>query len=387
MHVNAIIGWNKVRAQATPALMATLASRRPHPATWSAPVRRVGALAPGVALCVAVTAAAMALQGVERRVFGHVWLESLVLAILLGAGVRTAWTPGPLWRAGVVFSAKTLLEVAVVLLGASVSAGAILAVGPFLLVGVVAVVGVALAASYGVGRALGLSPRMAVLVACGNSICGNSAIAAVAPVIGADGDQVAASIAFTAVLGLVVVLGLPVLGAGLHMSGLQFGALAGLTVYAVPQVLAAATPMGAVAVQFGTLVKLVRVMMLGPVCLGLSLVSSRLRAEPDEAAPAVTAGERGEAHRLSLTGLVPWFILGFLALVAVRTLGWIPAPVMPALGAATVGLTIVSMAALGLGTDVRMVARSGPRVSATVVLSLAALGAVSFALIALLHLR
>ena len=70
---------------------------------------------------------------------------------------------------------------------------------------------IAIGASFGIGRALGLPKRMATLVACGNSICGNSAIAAVAPVIGADGDDVAASIAFTAVLGVVVVLGLPLL--------------------------------------------------------------------------------------------------------------------------------------------------------------------------------
>ena len=74
---------------------------------------------------------------------------------------------------------------------------------------------------------------MATLIACGNSICSNSAIAAVAPIIGADGEDVTA---FTAVLGVVVVLALTV---PLHFSGLQYGALSGLTVYAVPQVLAA----------------------------------------------------------------------------------------------------------------------------------------------------
>ena len=83
---------------------------------------------------------------------------------------------------------------------------------------------------------------MAVLVACGNSICGNSAIAAVAPVIGADGKDVAASIAFTAVLGVLVVLGLPLLVPLLRLSETQYGVLAGLTVYAVPQVLAATAP-------------------------------------------------------------------------------------------------------------------------------------------------
>src|SRR5690606_37559890 len=101
-----------------------------------------------------------------------------------------------------------------------------------------------------------------VLVACGNSICGNSAIAAVAPVIGATSRDVAASIAFTAVLGIGMVLSLPLLVPLLDLSETQFGVLAGLTVYAVPQVLAATTPVGALSVQLGTLVKLVRVLML-----------------------------------------------------------------------------------------------------------------------------
>jgi len=99
---------------------------------------------------------------------------------------------------------------------------------------------------------------------------------------------VAASIAFTAVLGVLVVLGLPFLPPLLHLSGLQYGALAGLTVYAVPQVLAATAPVGALAVQLGTLVKLVRVLMLGPVVLMLTLLTRRMRDETDEPAPHLT---------------------------------------------------------------------------------------------------
>ncbi len=237
---------------------------------------RLLALLPGVGLCLAVTGAAYALEAGERAMAGKAWLEALVLAILIGTAVRSLWTPGDRWHEGIAFSAKYLLEVAVVLLGASVSAATILAAGLPLLAGIAGVVASAILLSFGIGRLLGLPTRMALLVACGNSICGNSAIAAVAPVIGADSDDVAASIAFTAVLGVVVVLGLPLLGIALGMSGLAFGALAGLTVYAVPQVIAAASPLGATAVQMGTLVKLVRVLMLGPVCLVLSLVAPRL---------------------------------------------------------------------------------------------------------------
>ena len=343
-------------------------------------------LAPGVGLCTLVTLAADLLQGAERRLCGRAWLESLVLAILVGAAVRTAWTPGLRWRPGVDFSAKVLLEVAVVLLGASVSAATILSVGPALLIGIAVVVVCAIPASYGVGRLLGLPRRMATLVACGNSICGNSAIAAVAPIVGADGEDVAASIAFTAVLGVLVVLVLPLLGVALHMSGLQFGALAGLTVYAVPQVLAATAPLGASAIQVGTLVKLVRVLMLGPVCLVLSLIASRLREETDEPAPHVTAGERPRPGRLALHRLVPWFIVGFLLMIAVRSGGLIPPVALAPMAQAAGLLTVISMAALGLGTDVRVVARAGGRVTAAVVLSLLLLGLLSLCLIHLLHL-
>ena len=136
---------------------------------------------PGLLLCLGVTGAALVLERAEAAAFGATWLEALVLAILVGTAVRTAWSPGARWLPGITFGAKTLLEAAVLLLGASISARMIVAAGPGLIAGIAGVVVVAILASYGIGRALGLPHRMALLVACGNSICGNSAIAAVAP--------------------------------------------------------------------------------------------------------------------------------------------------------------------------------------------------------------
>ena len=144
---------------------------------------RVGRLGPGLLLCLGVTAVATALEAIEARLAGRAWLEAIVLAILVGTAVRTAWTPGKRWTPGIKFSAKFLLEVAVVLLGASVSANTVLAAGPGLLVGIAVVVVLAITASYGMSRLLGLPHRMATLVACGNSICCNSAIADVAGVV------------------------------------------------------------------------------------------------------------------------------------------------------------------------------------------------------------
>ncbi len=336
---------------------------------------------PGVVLCAAVTVVAYGVEAGEQRAFGRAWLEALVLAILIGTAVRSLWTPGPRLRCGIDFSAKVLLEVAVMLLGAAISFRTLAAVGPGLLFGIAAVVALVIPTSFLICRALGLPRRMAILVACGNSICGNSAIAAVAPVIGADGDDVAASIAFTAVLGVLVVLGLPLLGPLLSLSHAQFGVLAGLTVYAVPQVIAAAAPVGLAAVQIGTLVKLVRVLMLGPVVLVLSVLASRLGEQTDEPSPAVTAGDRPKPGRIALHRVVPWFILAFLALATLHTLNLIPGTALPPTASLANLLTILSMAALGLGVDVRVVARAGLRVTGAVTASLLALGGVSLALI------
>jgi uncharacterized integral membrane protein (TIGR00698 family) len=331
----------------------------------------VGGVLPGVMLCIAVTALASLAQGIEEAAFGHAYVEALVIAILLGMALRSFWQPGERWHAGISFSAKTLLEIAVLLLGASISLGAIVASGPALLAGIVGTVIAALFASYATSRALGLPRRVAILIACGNSICGNSAIAAVAPVIGADSDDVASSIAFTAILGVIVVLALPLLIPLLAMSETQYGVLAGLTVYAVPQVLAATVPISAVSAQLGTLVKLVRVLMLGPVVVLLSLFRARLNVA-------------GPARRPGLMYLVPWFILGFLALATLRSLGLIPSALLAPIMVAAKLLTVISMAALGLGVDVWVVGRVGGRVTAAVVISLLVLIAISLALIRLL---
>jgi uncharacterized integral membrane protein (TIGR00698 family) len=336
---------------------------------------------PGLLLCGLVTFAAIAMQVAEERLLGRAWLEALVLAILLGTTIRTAWTPSTRWSPGISFSAKTLLEVAVLLLGASVSTHTIMAVGPALLAGIVLVVVASITISYGIGRTLGLRQRVALLVACGNSICGNSAIAAVAPVIGADSADVASSIAFTAVLGVIVVLTLPLMIPLVGLTGTQYGVLAGLTVYAVPQVLAATAPIGVIAVQTGTLVKLVRVLMLGPVVLVLSLLANGMRKETEGPAPHLTLGKRSARGRPRLHQLVPWFVVGFLGLAALRSAGLVPHEALDPAATAASLLMIVAMAALGLGVNFRVVASAGARVTGAVTISLVLLGAISLGLI------
>ena len=289
---------------------------------------------PGLALCAAVAILATIAGSIEHTLAGRAWIEPLVLAILLGAGVRTVWTPGPRWIPGIDYSAKQVLEVAIVLLGLTLDLPLLLRAGPLLAAGIVVAVVGALAIGYLLGKALGLRARLAALVAVGNAICGNSAIAAVAPVIGADPDDIASSIAFTAM------------------------------------------PVSVLSGQVGTLVKLTRVLMLGPIVLGFS-VAMRRRGTQRVEMPRVEMPR----VEMPLGRLVPWFIVGFLLLSAVRATGLVPEPMVVAARWISGALTVVAMVALGLGVDVRVLGRVGGAVTATALGALVLLLGISVALV------
>jgi uncharacterized integral membrane protein (TIGR00698 family) len=334
------------------------------------------ALIPGLVAALVVSAIAVAGGAIEERAFGRAVIEPLVLAILVGMVVRTIRGESVREEPGVRFVAKDLLELAVCLLGATMDVPRLFASGPLLALGIAGLVVTALSIGYLIGRAAGLSSKLAILVACGNAICGNSAIAAVAPVIGADREDIAASIALTAVLGVMVVLGLPLLIGPLGLSHYQYGVLAGLSVYAVPQVLAAAFAVSALSGQVATVVKLARVLMLGPVVAFFAVRGSRA----DRRSPLV-------ASRASRPVLVPWFVIGFIALATLRSVAVIPESAASLTKVVAGWLTIAAMAALGLSVDFSSIKRVGARVVIAAAGSLATLITLAILLIRVLAIR
>ncbi len=311
-------------------------------------------------MAAAITLAAMASGVVQRRWFGFVVLEPLVLALVAGLAIRAFWSPPERIQPGIAFAAKPLLEFAIVILGASLNVAAIADAGGQLLVAVLITVTGVLAMGLTLGRLAGLGGRQATLIAVGNAICGNSAIAAVAPAIRAKKQEVASAVCLTAVLGVGVVLLLPLLPRVIEMSDQRYGVIGGLTVYAVPQVLAATIPVSAESGQIASLVKLTRVLMLGPV---VALFAWLYRER---------TGDGQAGTRLPLTKYIPWFVIGFLALALLRSLTIIPEAAGDFAKEVSRLLTAVAMAGLGLSVDVRTVRESGPRV-ALVVMSLTVL--------------
>lgn len=324
-------------------------------------------LAPGIILAGAVTAVATVIAEIETAIVGYAIIEPLVLALLLGLVIRALWAPPAAFQPGIAFSGKQLLEFAIVLLGASLDVKSIADAGVKLLAAVTTIVLFTLIVGTLVGRAAGLGTRLAILVAVGNAICGNSAIAAVAPAIRATKQEIASAIALTAVFGIGVVLLLPMLHAALSLSDERYGVFAGMTVYAVPQVLAATIPVSAVSGQFGSIAKLTRVLFLGPV---VAFFAWRYR-EPE-----------GEAAGFSLSKFVPWFVLGFLGMMLLRSVHVIPDDLGDGAKEVSKVLTAVAMAGLGLSVDLRSVRSSGHGVLVTVavltvLLMLVALGLVT----------
>lgn len=340
-------------------------TRPPSPEVW--PLAR---LRPGLGLVLGLGILAQGLAALQQAVFGRIWLEALVVALLLGVLVGNLGVQPRLFGPGAAYAGKQVLEFAVLLLGVSVDAAALIATGPRLaavvVLGVVAVLGL----GFGIGRLLGLGPRLAFLVATGNAICGNSAIAAVAPVIKADKSEIASSIALTAVLGILLVLTLPLLIPLAGLTHYQYGVVAGMGVYAVPQVLAAAFPVSALSGEIATTVKLGRVMLLGPLVLAVGLAMSLIGAGEDRA-------------RVRWQAALPWFLVGFVTLAAARNLGLLPDPLVQPLRALGSWLTILAMAGLGLGVRLAVVRTVGPRVGIAVVLSLALLISLTLLLIRL----
>jgi uncharacterized integral membrane protein (TIGR00698 family) len=296
---------------------------------------------------------AVAALGLVLAVLGHLLVPQVgILTWAIGLGVAAA-NLGVLpqtatGQLGLV--TKKLLRAGIVLLGFSVSFASITALGlPLIAVVAGSLVGTLVLTTW-LGRRMGLSAPRALLIGTGFSICGASAIAGMEETAGADEEDVTVSIAMVTLFGTLALVLLPLLQGPLGLTDLQFGMWAGASVHEVGQVVAAASPAGAAVVAVAVVVKLTRVVMLAPVVATVSIMQ-RMRSSAGSAA-------RGR------TALVPLFVLGFLACVALRSTGMVPASALgwighlqvAALGAALFGMGCsVKIASLFKGSGAVMV--------------------------------
>jgi uncharacterized membrane protein YadS len=277
----------------------------------------------------------------------------------------------------------------VVVLGDQLSLTEIVRVGLASLPVMLGTLTAALVGAFWIGRWLGVTGNLRTLIGVGTGICGASAIAAVTPVIGAVGVDVAYAVSTIFLFNVSAVLLFPVLGHVLGMSQHAFGLFAGTAVNDMSSVVAASTTYGQQAATYAVVVKLTRTLLIIPISLGLAaLVARRERrsaplahtghplAAVEEAVEEVVVEAR---QRVRIGRLVPRFLIGFLVVAAANSAGLIPTSVHPALSQVSVLLITVALSAIGLSTDLAGLRRAGHRplvlgASLWVVVSLTSLG-------------
>jgi uncharacterized integral membrane protein (TIGR00698 family) len=292
-------------------------------------------------------------------------LPGLLVAIVLGAVARSAGLLPAVLEPGLAWTGRRVLRLGVVLLGLQLSFGDLLGLGLQEVLVLLATVAATFAATLGIGRRLGVAPRLTLLVASGFSICGAAAVAAMSPVADADEDEVATAVALVTVYGSLALVAVPLLSGLLGLSDRTAGLWAGMSVHEVAQVVAAAGTVSAAALAVAVVAKLARVVLLAPLVAGVGVVRRR-------AAGAPSPGVRRPP-------LVPLFVVGFVLAVLVRSLGLVPDAALPAVKPATTLALAAAMTALGTQIDLGRLVRTGGRPLALGAVATLVAGSVSLA--------
>ena len=315
----------------------------------SAPARRL----PGLLVCLALGAAAVGLSALVRP-----WtpaLSPLLLAILAGMAWRNLAPVPERLSPGIAVAAKPVLRAGIVLLGLQLALGDVLALGWGVIALVVAVVGITFAATLALGRALRLPWDLTALVASGFSICGAAAVAAADSVVRARREMAATVIGLVVLFGTLMIPLMPLLTGAVGLSEEAAGLWIGASTHEVAQVVAAGGLVGSAALSVAVTVKLARVVMLAPVMAVLAAAQRRR----DARSPALP--DDGPRASASHPPLLPWFVVGFVAAVLLRSTGVLPAGLLDATAVLQQLLLATAMAALGLGVHLRSIVQVGPR--------------------------
>jgi uncharacterized integral membrane protein (TIGR00698 family) len=310
---------------------------------------------PGIALAGTIAVGAFQI----RHIHGLAAFSPMILAILIGMAFRNLVGTPPLVQTGITFSLRRLLRAAIVLLGFQLTFIQIASVGPRGLLIAAASLAATFAFTVWAGRALGVGRKLTELIAAGTSICGASAIVATNTVTDAHDEDVAYAIACVTIFGSVAMFAYPLLPGLLHLDAKAYGLWSGVSIHEIAQVVAASFQNSQRAGEIATMSKLARVMLLAPTVFVLN-VRTRFFAGNTSAGAARPP--------------IPWFVLGFIAVVGLNSMIDIPVDARKTIVTLTTFLLTVALAAMGLETDVAKLYAKGIRP--------AILGALAFLFIA-----
>ncbi|MGG2076048.1 YeiH family protein [Lysinibacillus irui] len=265
-------------------------------------------------------------------------LGQLVIAIIVGMAWRAAFKVQDTWQVGIAFSSKKLLRLGIILLGMRLNLADIYHAGASVFLIAVINLLFALIVVYGLTKMLKVDQKLGILTACGTAICGAAAVVAIAPQIKANQKETAVGAAIVALLGTVFTLIYTVLYSILDLTPTEYGIFAGGTLHEIAHVIAAASAGGNEAIDIAVIVKLTRVALLVPVAIIIGIFYRRM--------------DKSEEKKGFTLSIIPWFILGFLAMSAINSLGIIPANVAQAF--VNIAYILIAMAMAGLGLNVEI---------------------------------
>ena len=310
--------------------------------------------APGIILSVAVAALACF---IESLIPIHL-IGSAVIAMFIGMTLNYFLRNTKIFAAGIKFTSKKILKLAIILLGLSLNITTVLKVGKMSLLVMAFTLLTCFGGGYFIGKALGLNWKLSNLISAGTGICGGSAIAAIAPTIEADDNDVAYAMSATFLFDMAMILLFPIMGRALGMSDQAFGIWAGTAVNDTSSVVATGYAFSEAAGDFATMVKLTRTLAIIPTVVTFALVQLRLKKK--EALANNEDGSELKAN-LKITKIFPWFILGFLAMSIVASIFAIPAEVVSVTKSVSKFLMVSALAAIGLNTSFSSMKKSGIR--------------------------
>ena len=322
---------------------------------------------PGLAIAASIAAVAFVVEYLIKNNTAGV-ISPLVIAVVLGALTSNlGWLPENC-RVGLGFAARNLLRLGIVLLGLQLSFSQVRELGAPGLALVIVVVAATFVGTQWLGKKMGLSPGLSLLVATGFSICGASAIAAMRPVSDADDDDMAYAIALATICGTLAIFLLPVIGELIGFSGAQFGSWVGASVHDVAQTVATAASGNDDAQDAAIVVKLTRVMLLAPL---VAAVSFTRRQKLNR-----TIATDSKTQKAKLPPIVPLFVVGFIAAISINSSFNLPSEFLSNVKWLEKSLLACALVGLGAGVDARKLRRVGSRPLA--------LGLISWMLIATL---
>lgn len=298
----------------------------------------------GVLLCMSIAVPAF-LLGKHFPIVG-----GPVFGIIFGMIITQILNSKESFQPGITYTSKKILQYAVILLGFGLNLSVILETGTQSLPIIISTISTSLIVSYILFKAMKIHERTAILIGVGSSICGGSAIAATAPVINADDEEVAQSISVIFLFNVIAALIFPTIGTMLGMSTEGFGLFAGTAINDTSSVTAAASAWdgmhpGSNALEIATIVKLTRTLAIIPITLALAFIRTRQ--------------EKQANSKVSIKKIFPMFILYFLLASVITTVFNLPTSITAPIKDLSKFFIIMAMSAIGLNTNIVKLLKTG----------------------------